>query len=58
MQTYEVEFRLTSFVTYTVTAKDMEEAEFIAYQELTQDGHTQDRDVQVESLEEVKGESK
>jgi hypothetical protein len=58
MKTYEVEFRLTSFVTYTVKANGISEAEFIAYQELAQDGYTQGRDVMTESLEEITGESK
>ena len=34
MKTFEVEMRRTSFVTITVEAKDMEEAEFIAWQEV------------------------
>lgn len=38
MKKYEVEFRRTSFVTYTVEASSVEEAELIAYQELARDG--------------------
>ena len=50
MKTYEVEMRRTSFVTITVEAKDMEEAEFIAYQELVD---TNEAAWTVESIEEV-----
>ena len=49
MKTFEVEFRRTSFITLTVTAKDMGEAEFIAWQEIPE---TNDADWQVESIEE------
>ena len=54
MKTFEVEFRRTSFITYTVRAKDVEEAEFIAYQELTRDGYAEGGDVQIESVEDLK----
>jgi hypothetical protein len=53
MKTYEVELKRTSFVTITVEAKDTEEAEFIAWQEIERgyadksDGHWE-----VESIEE------
>lgn len=57
MSTYEVEFRLTSFVTYTVEAKDMGEAEDIAYQELAADKYLDNCDVVTESVEETKGET-
>ena len=59
MKTYEVEFRLTSFVIYTVEANGMGEAEFIAYQSLAADKYLDNVDVTTESLEEVtQGESK
>jgi len=54
MKQFEVEFRRTSFITYVVQAKDVEEAEFIAYQELESDGYALAADVEVESVEEVK----
>lgn len=50
MKKYEVEFRRTSYVVYTVEANSVEEAEFIAFQELVRDG---DADWQVESVEEL-----
>ena len=56
--TYEVEFRRTSFVTYTVQASSMEEAEFIAYQELNRDGSDNGfADWTVESVEQMPGEN-
>lgn len=54
MKKYEIEFRRTSFITYTVQANSTEEAEFIAYQELVNDGHAEFDNVQVESVEELK----
>jgi hypothetical protein len=54
MKTYEVELKRTSFVTITVEAKDMEEAEFMAWQQIEQgrgeDGHA---NWEVESIEEI-----
>lgn len=50
MKTFEVEMRRTSFVTITVEAKDMEEAEFIAWQEIPD---TSEAAWTVESIEEV-----
>ena len=59
MSTYEVEFRLTSFVTYSVEASGMGEAEFIAYQELVKDKYLDNCDVMTESVEQItQGESK
>lgn len=56
--TYEVEFRRTSFVTYTVQASSMEEAEFIAFQELNRDGSDNGyADWTVESVEQMPGEN-
>lgn len=56
--TYEVEFRRTSFVTYSVQAGSMEEAEFIAFQELVSDGYDRgDALIEVESVEQMPGES-
>jgi hypothetical protein len=56
--TYEVEFRRTSFVTYTVQASSVEEAEFIAYQELNRDGSDNGfADWTVESVEKMPGEN-
>ncbi len=56
--TYEVEFRRTSFVTYTVQASSTEEAEFIAYQELNRDGSDNGfADWTVESVEKMSGEN-
>ena len=55
MKKYEIEFRRTSFITYTVEAGSMEEAEFIAYQELQRDGSDNGyADWTVESVEELK----
>jgi len=54
MKQFEVEFKRTSFITYTVTAADVEEAEFIAYQELESDGYSLEADVEIESVEELK----
>lgn len=50
MKTFEVEFRRTSFIQITVTAKDMGEAEFIAWQEIPE---TKGADWQVECVAEV-----
>jgi len=55
MKKYEIEFRRTSFITYVVQAGSMEEAEFIAYQELQRDGSDNGyADWTVESVEELK----
>jgi len=55
MKKYEIEFRRTSFITYTVEAGSMEEAEFIAYQELVNDGlDSGDALIETESVEELK----
>ena len=54
MKTFEVEFRRTSYVVYTVEAGSAEEAEFIAYQELGRDGSDNGyADWTVESIEEM-----
>jgi hypothetical protein len=59
MSTYEVEFRLTSFVTYSVEANGMGEAEFIAYQELVKDKYLDNCNVMTESVEQInQGETK
>ena len=49
MKTFEVEMRRTSFITLTVEAGDMAEAEFIAWQEVPD---TKEADWQIESIEE------
>lgn len=49
MKTFEVELRRTSFITLTVQAKDMGEAEFIAWQEINDNNAAW----AVESIEEV-----
>ena len=57
LKTFEVEFRRTSYVVYTVKAGSMEEAEFIAYQELGRDGSNNGyADWTVESAEQMPGE--
>ena len=53
MKTYEVELKRTSFVTITVEAKDMEEAEFIAWQEIESGYNEGYADWGVESIEEI-----
>jgi hypothetical protein len=53
MKTYEVELKRTSFVTITVEAKDMEEAEFIAWQEIESGYNDKYADWEIESIEET-----
>ena len=54
LKTFEVEFRRTSYVVYTVEAGSAEEAEFIAHQELGRDGSDNGyADWTVESIEEM-----
>lgn len=48
MKTYEVELKRTSFVTVTVEAKDTDEAEFIAWQEIP---NTHDAEWEIESIQ-------
>lgn len=56
--TYEVEFRRTSYVVYTVQASSVEEAEFIAFQELISDGlDSGDALIETESVEQMPGEN-
>lgn len=57
MRTYEVELRRTSYITVTVEARDQNEAEEKAWQEI-ENGRTDIYDAQwdVESIEEVEGE--
>ena len=53
MKMFEVELKRTSFVTVTVEAKDTEEAEFIAWQEI-ESGHNEDyANWEIESIEEI-----
>ena len=56
MKKYEVEFRRTSFVTYTVEANDPMQAQYRAYQEAERDGHYRSSDIQIESIEELNNE--
>jgi hypothetical protein len=57
LKTFEVEFRRTSYVVYTVKAGSMEEAEFIAFQELVNDGlDSGDALIETESVEQMPGE--
>lgn len=60
MKTYEVELKYTSYATITIEANSAEEAEAIAWQELATDGSycSDYGDWQLESIEEMKGESK
>lgn len=57
MKTYEVELRRTSFITVTVEAETVEEAEAKAYDEGTIKVDTY-ASWEVESIEEIEGESK
>lgn len=59
MKTYEVELRRTSYITVTVEAENEEQAEDKAWAEI-QTGRTDinDADWEVESIEEMKGETK
>lgn len=60
MRTYEVELKYVSYTTITVEARDQNEAEEIAWQELASDGSYRSDygDWQLESIEEVEGEDK
>lgn len=60
MKTFEVELRYTSYTTITIEANSAEEAEAIAWKELATDGSYRSDygDWQLESIEEMKGESK
>jgi hypothetical protein len=54
MKTYNVELKRTSYITILVDAKDLEEAEFLAWQEVER-GRADINDAQweLESVEEV-----
>jgi hypothetical protein len=53
MKTFEVELKRTSFITITVEAKDMEEAEFIAWQEIESGYNEGYANWEIESIEET-----
>jgi hypothetical protein len=53
MKSFEVEQKRTSFITVTVEAKDMEEAEFIAWQDIESGYNEGYADWTVESIEEI-----
>lgn len=54
MKTYEVEFRRTSFITITVTAKSAEDAEMLAWYEIEPEyGEFKDADWAIESTKEA-----
>lgn len=59
-KTYEVELKYTSYTVITIEADTAEQAEQIAWQELATDGSYRSDygDWELESIEEVKGESK
>jgi hypothetical protein len=54
MKTYEVEFRRTSYITYTVEAQDKDEAERKAWIDIP-DHEFNSADWEVESIEETTG---
>lgn len=53
-KTYEVELRRTSFITVTVEAETLEEAEALAFQEVAGRGDSAYANWEVESMEEMK----
>ena len=53
MKSFEVELRRTSFVTVTVEAETLEEAEALAFQEVDGRGDSAYANWEVESIEEV-----
>ena len=54
MKTYNVELKRTSYITITVEAKDLEEAEFIAWQQVDGAPNSDDANWRLESIEEMK----
>ena len=52
MKTYEVELRRTSFITVTVDAETLEEAEALAFREVESRGDSAYANWEVESIEE------
>jgi hypothetical protein len=54
MNTYQVEFKRTSYVTLTIEAENEDEAEGLAWLELASDGSYGDKDAHwdIESIEE------
>lgn len=54
MKTYEVELRRTSYITVTVEAKDIDEAEMLAFKEIETRGDSDYADWAIESMEEKK----
>ena len=56
MKTYEVELKRTSYITLTVEARDQNEAEEKAWQEIEHNrADINDANWEVESIEEVEG---
>jgi len=53
MKTYEVEVKRTSYITITVEAETLEEAEALAFQEVDGRGDSAYANWEVESIEEV-----
>ena len=58
MKTYEVEIKRESFVTVTVEANNVDEAEVLAWQRVNDDSNVGYANWTLESIEEMKGESK
>ena len=56
MKKYEVEFRRTSYITYTVEAESEEEAQSIAWSDIS-DHEFKNADWEIESTEEIKNET-
>jgi hypothetical protein len=53
MKTFEVEYRRTSYITITVEARDKNEAEDIAWDEVNIRADIRDAEWEVESIEEA-----
>ena len=54
MKTFEVELRRTSFITVSVAADTLEEAEALAFHEVESRGDSAYANWEVESIEEIK----
>ena len=54
MKKFEVEFRRTSYVIYTVEAKDSMQAQYLALEEAEMDNLNDDAVWEIESVEEVR----
>ena len=53
MKTFEVEFRRTSYITYTVEAKDSMHAQYRALEDVEKDNPSDDAVWEIESVEEM-----